>query len=155
MRLSEGRQLKMEQGSGKLTLNEIRKSPKLGRKKVFQASDFLSKEEQLELKRANFEGRKKRKIFGEIDAFEAEMISRFGYSFFKDWKAGVIKAEQVNKFIAAERARDKASSLALEAIIMAMVGSCVQRAKGQPAPRGLKMAQKIFKNEEKTAKGEF
>lgn len=137
----------------RLTLERVRNS-KL-KKKVFQASDFLTKEEQLKLKRANFEGKKKQRRYNDIDAYIAEMIGRFGYEFYKDWKSGLIKTDQVNKYIAAERARDKSNVLALEAIVISMVGACIKREKKQPKPRGPKIAQNIFKHEEKIAKGEF
>lgn len=137
----------------KLTLERVRNS-KL-KKKVFQASDFLTKEEMIKLKKANFEGKKKQRRYNEIDAYVAEIIGRFGYEFYKDWKSGIIKTEQVNKYIAAERARDKSNFLALEAIVISMVGACVKREHKQPKPRGPKIAQNIFKHEEKIAKGEF
>lgn len=139
-----------------VTLNDIRKSNRIsGAKKEFRASDFLTPDEQLELRQSNFRGKKTKKRFNDIDAYAAEIIGRFGYSFYKDWQSGFISTEKVNRFIAAERAREKSQFLSLEAIIMLMVGSCIQRQKGQPAPRGPKTAQKIFKAEEKIAKGEF
>lgn len=139
-----------------LTLNDVRKSDKIsGKKREFRASDFLTKDEQIELRQSNFRGRKAKKRFNDIDAYVAEIIGRFGYDFYKDWQSGKISTDKTNRYIAAERAREKSQFLSMEAIIMLMVGSCIQRSKGQPAPRGPKTAQKIFKAEEKIAKGEF
>lgn len=48
----------------------------------------------------------------------------------------------------------RAGGLALKAIIVQMVASCIKREKGQAAPKGPKQAQKLLKADIKAAKGE-
>lgn len=139
----------------RITLQEARKSPKLRSGGSSNISDFLTNEEKRDLKRSNLQGKPKQKRFNSIDAFVAEIIGRFGYDFYRDWAAGRISTGKVNRYIAAERAREAASNLALEAIVISAVSACVKREKGQPKPKGLKLAQDIFKKEEKISKGEF
>lgn len=137
-----------------ITLSKVRKSPKLGGK-VFQASDFLTDDEQLALQLNNATGRKKKRIYDEVDAYVAEIIARFGYDAYKAWNAGELDENKMVKMIAAERARDKAQLLEVEGIIIAMVGACVQKQKGKPAPKGPKVAINIFKRVSKMARGEI
>ena len=139
----------------RITLEQAKKSPKLKSGGSSRITDFLTDEEKLDLKRSNFQGKQKQKRFNDIDAYIAEMIGRFGYEFYKDWAKGEISTAKVNRYIAAERAREASRNLAVEAIVITAVSSCVKREKGQPKPKGMKVAQDIFKKEEKIAKGEF
>lgn len=136
-----------------LTLNDIRKSPKLA--KVSRVSDFLTKEEQAEVRIANMAGKRasKRK-FDAVDAYCAEIIARFGYEAYKAWNSGELDDKLMARMITAERARERASWLPIEAIVINMVGSCIKRQKGEKAPKGPKAAQKVIKIEVQTARGE-
>lgn len=144
----------MSKKSGALTLEEVRRSPKLG-DQVFQISDFMSSDEVTEVRRNNAIGKKKRRPYDTVDAFVAEMIARFGYDVYCAWNKDELSEELVNKMMVAERAREKAQLLELEGIIIAMVGACVKKEEGQPAPKGPKTAIKIFKRVAKMARGEI
>lgn len=135
-----------------LTLNDIRKSPKVGQ--VYRASDFLTKDEQDKLRHSNFIGKRSKKKFDKVDAYCAEIMGRFGYTAYKAWDSGEIDQEFMTKMVEAERARERAQWLPLETIIINMVGACIKRNKGEPQPKGPKQAQKIMKIEVKAAKGE-
>ncbi len=136
-----------------LTLNEIRKSRKLAQ--VSRVSDFLTKEEQAEVRAANMLGKpaKKRK-FDVVDAYCAEIIARFGYDAYKAWDSGELDDKLMARMIAAERARDRADWLPMETIVINMVSACIKRQHGEKAPKGPKAAQKIMKIEVKHVKGE-
>lgn len=135
-----------------LTLTNIRKSPALGR--VSKASDFLTEEEREELRRSNLRGKVSKRKFEAPYAHVAEIIARFGYDTYLAWNSFEISEEKMNQMIMAERAREKSQLLALETIVIQMVGSCIKREKGQSAPKGPKQAQKVIKEEIKTARGE-
>lgn len=136
-----------------INLKTIKTSPKVeGR--VFQASNFLTDEEKNELIRINASGKSKRKLFDQIDAYVAEIISRFGYETYKAWNNGEIPEKRMAKLIYAERARDAARIADIEAVIISMVGSLVKKEKGKPSPKGPKTALKILQNNAKLAKGE-
>lgn len=137
----------------KLTLNQVKKSPKISQK-TFRASDFLTSQEQQELRESNLKGRKSRRKFDEIDQFAAEIMHRFGYDAYLAWNNGEIEQKRMEKYILAERSRESASLADLLGVIMSMVGSCIKREKGQPAPKGPKIANKILRDVLKTAKGE-
>lgn len=108
-----------------------------------RASDFLTKEQVEEVKKSNLKGKKNSK-FNQIDAYVAEIIARFGYETYVAWKNGEIDEKSMAKYIMAERCRDAKDRLKIESIII----SC-------HAHKGLKMAVKMLKNEEKLAKGEI
>lgn len=136
-----------------LTLEEIRKSPKIGDR--FGVSDFLSKEEMDELAKAQAKAKPRRRLFDDIDAYTAEIIACFGYEVYQMWNRGDISQNQMAKWLAAERARERGQWLPIESIVINMVGSCIKRAKGEPTPKGPKAAQKVVKSDIKTAKGEM
>lgn len=122
---------------------------------VYQISDFMTSDEKKQIRQSNFIGKKSRKMFDEIDAYAAEIIARFGYDAYRAWNAGEIPATRMSRLISAERARERASQLNFEAMMLAAISSCAKRAKkGGPIPKGLKLAQKIFKEETKLAKGD-
>lgn len=121
-----------------LTLNSVKTKVREHR-----ASDFLSKEQIEEVRKTNIKGKKTSK-FNKIDAYIAEIIARFGYDTYIAWKNGDISEETMAKYIMAERCRDAKDRLKIESIII----SC-------HAHKGLKMAVKMLKNEEKLAKGEI
>ena len=137
-----------------LTLEKVRKSVKIT-ERTHRVSDFLSKEQKAKIAQ-------KREIkamqggsrgFDDIDAYSAEILARFGYDAWQAWQNGQIKAEKMAKMILAERARAKTELLGLEAIILSSVAGANNPTKGGHAPKSLKNAIKIFKNEQKAAKG--
>jgi len=138
-----------------LTLEKVKESSKLRSGGVFQASDFLDDDEKREIKIARATKSKPKRRYNEIDAFVAEMTARFGYDFYQQWAKGAIPTSRVNKMLAAERAREKSKLLGFEAIVITAVSSCIKREKGQPKPKGMKLAQDIFRKEEQAAKGEL
>lgn len=120
-----------------LTLNNVK-----AKVREHRASDFLTKEQVEEVKRANFKSVRKTK-FDKIDAYIAEIIARFGYETYRAWKAGDIDEKTMVRYIEAERAREAQNRLRIESIIIAC-----------HAHKGLKTAIKMLKNEEKLSKGE-
>lgn len=134
-----------------LTLTNIRKSPKMGRQA--RAADFLSEEDLQELKAVNQRGKKSKPLFTETDAQIAEMIARFGYDAYKAWLADEITDRKMAAMLNAERARERAMWIPLESIVANMVSACIKRHKGEKAPKGPKIAQKILKADIKAAEG--
>ena len=89
----------------KPTLKSIKSSPKLA-EQHFRPSDFLTKQQQDELREANARGRTIMRPYDEVDAFAAEILARFGWQAYKAWQMGEFSQEKALRFIAAERARD-------------------------------------------------
>ena len=134
-----------------LTLQEVRKKIT---EKNFRASDFLTKEQVDEVKKSNAKG-KKTTHYNAVDAYIAEIIARFGYNTYIAWKDGEINEDTMVKFIEAERAREVARNLALEAIIVAGLAGAQQPTKSGQTPKSLKTAIKILTREQDKAKGEI
>lgn len=140
----------------KPTLKNVRKtSQKLQEVRVRRASDFLTKEEQQELRNVNLQGKKAKRKFDDIDAYVAEIIARFGWDVYQLWNEGRIENKEMQSWILAERAREKSQMLGLYSLIYSTVTSCVKVERGQKKPKGLKIAQNILKSETKMAGGEF
>lgn len=137
----------------KLTLNDIRKRPVVKQDREFRASDFLTEDEQDELREVNIRGRNIERPFDEVDSFCAELMARFGWDAYKAWLEGDFPPEKAMRFVAAERARQKRDMLPLEAIILSSVAGANHPTKNKSAPKGLKHAQNIIKAETKQAKG--
>lgn len=133
-----------------LTLNSVKRT---AQNKEARISDFLTKEQKAEIAHARAT-KHSRKKFDQVDAYVAEIIARFGYDAYKDWKAGIISEKRMSRMVLAERAREKEHLLAVEGIIIAMTSPLIQRQKGKPAPKSPKMAIKIYKEEAKIARGE-
>lgn len=134
----------------KLTLQNARATMKV---KNFRASDFLTKEQTEEVRKANIKGRERG--FNEVDAYIAEIIARFGYDAYIAWKVGDISEDNMVHFIKAERAREARRDLAFKNIIVASIAGANNPSKTGHSPQSLRMAIKMLKNEEKRAKGEF
>ena len=130
-----------------LTLNNVKVKVREHR-----ASDFLSEEQQEEIKKTNLKGEKGVK-FNKIDSYIAEILARFGYSTYLAWKNGDIDETAMAKYILAERAREAQNRLRLENIVVASVCGANHPTKQGHAPKSLKTAIKMLKNEEKLAKG--
>lgn len=132
-----------------LRLNEVKETAKV---KVSRASDFLTKDEMDEVHRSNFQSRKVAK-FNSVDAYIAEILARFGYDTYVAWKFGELSEENMVRFIEAERAREAQNRLRIENIIVASISGANNPTKSGHAPKSLKAAIKMLKNEEKLAKG--
>lgn len=136
-----------------LTLKSVKSSVK-PTERVHRVSDFLSKAKKLELERAHEAiSAERNRGFDEIDAYSAEILGRFGYEAWQAWQCGQIKPEKMAKLVRAERARAKRELLGLEGIILAAVSGANNPTKGGHAPKSLRNAIKIFKSEQKQAKG--
>ncbi len=118
----------------------------------FRVSDFVS-EEQVEQLRLNNSRRRKKK-FDDVDAFEAEVVARFGYDVFCAWDNGEISSAQISKWVLAERARESADRLTTLAVLANGFAGCAHSKKGQ-VPKTTKTIQKIIKQEIKMARGDI
>jgi hypothetical protein len=136
-----------------LTLKQVKKSEKVTTRTV-RVSDFLSNEIRIELRMAQ-EARsaEKRRGFYEIDAYSAEILGRFGYHAWLAWQTGQIKGEKMAKMVLAERARAKRELLGVETMILAVGAGANNPTKAGHAPKSLRNAIKILKDEQKQAKG--
>lgn len=141
----------MESGE-KLTLEQVKRSKKL-EAAPRRISDFLTKDQRKNIAHQRATRRSKKK-FDDIDAYAAEIIARFGYDAYKDWKVGVIPQKKMARMLCAERAREKRHLLSLEGIIIAMTGATIKRQKGEPAPKTPRLAMKMYKEDAKIARGE-
>lgn len=131
-----------------LTLKAIReKKPK----KTFRVSDFLTNEEKEQRVKdlAKPVVKANKRLYDGVDAMMAEIMARFGYEAYKAFKTGEISIEKMSKFLCAERAREKRLIAPLEAIIISSVAGANQPTKGKSAPKSLKNAIKILKDEQK------
>lgn len=143
-----------------LTLNDIKADLK-PRNRVVRVSDFLTNEEKIRIKLHRQAKRaKKLRGFDDAAAYSAEVLARFGYEAWLRWKYWYqyppderITTAQMTSYLLAERARDKANVLALEGIIISAVAGANNPDKHGHAPKSLKNALNIFKNEQKLAKG--
>lgn len=137
-----------------LTLNKVKQSAKVT-ERIHRVSDFLSNDQKTEIALA----REKKALeggergFDDIDAYSAEILARFGYSAWQAWQCGQIKADKMAKLILAERARAKRELIGLEALIVAVNAGANNPTENGHAPKSLKNAIKIFKSEQKAAKG--
>lgn len=135
--------------SEKISLEKAKKIA--GKKRNFRASDFLTEDEQAEIRKNNAKG--KETLFNAVDAYVAEIIARFGYDTYMAWKAGDIDNSRMQKYILAERARDAQTLFPLENIIVGAVAGANNPTKGGHAPKSLQMAIKILKQEQERANG--
>ena len=120
-------------------------------KRNFRASDFLTEDEQKEVRKNNAKG--KEALFNPIDAYVAEILARFGYDAYMACKAGDISNDKMQRFILAERARDSQRLFPLENIIIASVAGANNPTRGGHTPKSLQMAIKILKQEQERANG--
>lgn len=117
----------------------------------YRASDFLSEEEQQQLHEAN--QKHKEKAFDEVDAFCAEVLARFGFDTYKAWLSGFIEHEKMLRFIAAERAREDGLMLPLMGTILLANAGANNPGKNGHAPKSLRSAQELIKQQQTKAKG--
>lgn len=135
-----------------LNLHAIQEQIGSKKERQFRASDFLSEEDRHKIHENNRKAQNRRK-FSVVDAYIAEILARFGYETFKAWNRGEISQLAMGHYLEAERARDVAKTLGIEATIIASLQGAQQ-----PTKKGRKMpienAVKILKEQEKVAKGE-
>lgn len=132
-----------------LSLKKVKETAK---EKTFRASDFLTQEQMDEVKTSNLKGRKKLN-YNEVDAYIAEILARFGYEAYVAWKFGEIDENNMAKYIQAERVREARNRLKIENIIVASVYGANNADIHGHAPKTLKTAIKMLKEEENLAKG--
>lgn len=136
-----------------ITLNNIRNSDRV---KVFQASELLTKEQKTKREQRRQTGRRKRRLFDDIDAYIAEIIARFGYDTYRAWKNDEIDDAKMDRLILAERARERQSWLPIEVLLQNLIHSGIPvLMMKKPNSKGGKQVQKILKDEVKMAKGEM
>lgn len=134
-----------------ITLKQAKEQVKVRNHRV---SDFLSGEQMSEIHANNAKVSEKRRKFNQVDAFIAEILSRFGWQVYQAWKSELISQDQIVRYIEAERARDARERLRLENLIVAAVAGANHPTKNGSAPKTLKAAFEILKNDSKEAKGE-
>lgn len=127
------------------TLANIRKKALPEAQNLVRLSDFLSDQEKQELAESNARGKEQEKPYDNCDAYEAEMIARFGFDAYKAWLNGDIDERLMARMIAAERDREKQ----LLAPILAMIYSANAGAnnpadKNGHAPKSLRIAQDLL-----------
>lgn len=134
-----------------ITLKQAKEQVKVRNHRV---SDFLSGEQMSEIHANNAKVSEKRRKFNQVDVFIAEILSRFGWQVYQAWKSELISQDQIVRYIEAERARDARERLRLENLIVAAVAGANHPTKNGSAPKTLKAAFEILKNDSKEAKGE-
>jgi hypothetical protein len=135
------------------TLKQV-KATAQARDRVVRVSDFLTNEQKIELKLAQEERAiRKNRGFDDVDAISAEILARFGWSAWSAWQNGQIPENRIYRMMLAERARWKRELLGIEGIILASIAGANNPTKHGHAPKSLKNAIKIFKSEQKQAKG--
>lgn len=136
-----------------LSLNKVKESKKITTRTV-RVSDFLTNEKRSELRMAQ-EAREaqRRRGFDEIDAYSGEILGRFGYLAWQAWQTGQIKGDKMVKMVLAERARQKRELLGVETMILAVGSGANHPTQSGHAPKSLRNAVKILKDEQKQAKG--
>lgn len=134
-----------------LTLEAVKKSQKAAPVHVSRLSDFVSSEKVEELHANNVKGTAKAKKFDAVDAYVAEIIARFGYEAYKDWKMGIIPDYRMRRLIWAERAREAAYLNNIEAVVtLAGIAGATSKKSKEPINRAIQQ----IKNNEKVMKGE-
>ena len=90
-----------------LTLDNIKQRPSLTEGREFRASDFLTEDEQQELREVNARGRNIRRPFDEVDSFAAEIMARFGWDAYQAWLDG----RSPRRLCASSRPKERAKSV--------------------------------------------
>ena len=122
------------------------------KERVHRVSDFLTNEEKNDLARANTKGKKK--AYDKVDAYVAEIIARFGYDTYIAWQSGNIETRRMNRLLAAERVRERAKLLPLQAVIISAVAGANHPAdKYGHQPKSLKKAYSILQKQQEMVGG--
>lgn len=134
-----------------LTLERVKQSQKAAPVHVSRLSDFVSSEKIEELHANNVKGSPKAKKFDAVDSYVAEIMARFGYGAYKDWKMGIISDYRMRRLIWAERAREAAYLNNIEAVItLTGIAGATSKKSKEPINRAIQQ----IKNNEKVMKGE-
>lgn len=128
-----------------ITLDQVRQETLPESGQYFRASDFLSDQEKDELSAANAAGKEPEKPYDNIDAYEAEMLARFGWQTFQAWQSGEIDEEQMAKFMLAERDRERRTIQPILAMILGANAGANNGDKNGHAPKSLRFAQELLK----------
>ena len=126
------------------SLEKIRADILPNTEQSFRASDFLSDEERQELEKVNHSSHKKKKAYDPVDAYEAELLARFGWEAFQAWLRGDFDEQMAARFIAAERAREKRNLEPLAAMILMANAGANNGDKNGHAPKSLRSAHNIL-----------
>lgn len=127
------------------TLADIRKNDLPNAGQYFRASDFLSDQEKQQLQESNAKGKEPDKPYDSVDAYEAEMLARFGWGAFKAWLNGEIDEDRMAKMMLAERDREKTLiQPILTMILAANAGANNPADKNGHAPKSLRLAQEFL-----------
>lgn len=126
------------------TLEQIKADILPNTEQVFRASDFLSDEEQQELSKVNATSKRDKRPYDSVDAFEAELLARFGWEAYRAWLCGDFEMSLAARFIAAERARETRSLEPLAAMILTANAGANNGDKNGHAPKSLRKAQEIL-----------
>lgn len=134
-----------------LTLERVKKSQKAAPVHVSRLSDFVSSDKVKELHANNVKGSVRKKQFNAVDSYVAEIMARFGYEAYKDWKMGIIPDSRMRALIWAERAREAALLNNIEAVItLTGIAGATSKKSKEPINRAIQQ----IKNNEKVMKGE-
>jgi len=128
-----------------ITLAEVKQKdlPNAGR--YFRASDFLSDTEKQKLRESNAKGKAQEKPYDQIDAYEAEILARFGWPAFQAWLNGELDEALAARMIAAERDREKRLIEPILAMIYgANAGANNPADKNGHAPKSLRIAHELL-----------
>lgn len=128
------------------TLERIRKEALPEAQTLVRLSDFLSDQEKEELTTSNIRGKEQEKPYDDADAFEAEMIARFGFQAYTAWLNGEIDEAQMARMIAAERDREKHLLAPILAMVLSANAGANNGDKNGHAPKSLRIAQDILNN---------
>ena len=136
--------------SDELKLNNIKANikPKV---RAYRASDLMTAEERDDIRKSAAQSRKPRP-FDDIDAYAAEIMGRFGYDAYKAWLNGDIGTEKMNRLLYAERSRSSRERYLLENILVSAIAGSNHPTKTGNAPKSLKNAIKLIKEEENIVK---
>lgn len=126
------------------TLATIRKEALPEAENLVRLSDFLSDQEKEELQASNLRGKAEQKPYDDVDAFEAEMLARFGFQAYKAWLNGEFDEAQMARMIAAERDREKQLLAPILAMVLTANAGANNGDKNGHAPKSLRIAQDIL-----------
>lgn len=126
------------------TLATIRKEALPEAENLVRLSDFLSDQEKEELQASNLRGKAEQKPYDDVDAFEAEMLARFGFKAYKAWLNGEFDEAQMARMIAAERDREKQLLAPILAMVLTANAGANNGDKNGHAPKSLRIAQDIL-----------
>lgn len=127
------------------TLATIRKEALPEAESLVRLSDFLSDQEKEELQASNLRGKAEQKPYDDVDAFEAEMLARFGFQAYKAWLNGEFDEAQMARMIAAERDREKQLLAPILAMVLEANAGANNGDKNGHAPKSLRIAQDILR----------